>query len=202
MNIADLIAGGEGSTIEFKSSFGNKAIETVVAFANTKGGKIVIGIDDDKITIFNPGKLINLTVDEIRSDDYQSQLRNVLVAEAFYLTKKIEKYGTGFIRIREELKTFPNIKFNIQEKTNGVFVEFKKTTPKTTPKTIPKTTPKTTLSDTIINILVKEPSLTKVEIASRLDISVNTVKEYIRKLKKDGRLKRMGSSRTGYWEVL
>jgi ATP-dependent DNA helicase RecG len=194
MNIADLIAGGEGSTIEFKSSFGNKAIETVVAFANTKGGKIVIGIDDDKITIFNPGKLINLTVDEIRSDDYQSQLRNVLVAEAFYLTKKIEKYGTGFIRIREELKTFPNIKFNIQEKTNGVFVEFKKTTPKTTPKT--------TLSDTIINILVKEPSLTKVEIASRLDISVNTVKEYIRKLKKDGRLKRMGSSRTGYWEVL
>jgi ATP-dependent DNA helicase RecG len=194
MNIADLIAGGEGSTIEFKSSFGNKAIETVVAFANTKGGKIVIGIDDDKITIFNPGKLINLTVDEIRSDDYQSQLRNVLVAEAFYLTKKIEKYGTGFIRIREELKTFPNIKFNIQEKTNGVFVEFKKTTPKTTPKT--------TLSDTIINILVKEPSLTKVEIASMLDISVNTVKEYIRKLKKDGRLKRMGSSRTGYWEVL
>jgi ATP-dependent DNA helicase RecG len=46
MNIADLIATGEGSTIEFKSSFGNKVIETVVAFANANGGKIIIGVND------------------------------------------------------------------------------------------------------------------------------------------------------------
>lgn len=48
MNIQDLIAQGESSTIEFKSSFGNKAIETIVAFANSEGGKVVLGVYDDK----------------------------------------------------------------------------------------------------------------------------------------------------------
>lgn len=31
---------------------------------------------------------------------------NKLIAEAFYLTKKIEKYGSGFIRSRKELETY------------------------------------------------------------------------------------------------
>jgi ATP-dependent DNA helicase RecG len=36
----------EDSFTEFKSSFSEKVIETLVAFANTKGGKVLVGIDD------------------------------------------------------------------------------------------------------------------------------------------------------------
>jgi len=32
--------------LEFKSSFNNDVIETLTAFANTKGGKVLIGIND------------------------------------------------------------------------------------------------------------------------------------------------------------
>jgi ATP-dependent DNA helicase RecG len=46
---------------------------------------------------------------------YQSRLRNKLIAEAFYLTKNIEKYGSGFIRIRKELETYPEIIFAVEE---------------------------------------------------------------------------------------
>ncbi len=45
--IEELIKQGESETVEFKTSFGKDAIETAVAFANTRGGSILIGVSDD-----------------------------------------------------------------------------------------------------------------------------------------------------------
>ena len=39
-----LIAGGESQTLEFKSSFQKEVMETISAFANAGGGKIMIGV--------------------------------------------------------------------------------------------------------------------------------------------------------------
>ncbi|HVW58935.1 MAG TPA: ATP-binding protein, partial [Puia sp.] len=36
----------ENNHTEFKSSFSDAVIETLTAFANTKGGRVLIGIDD------------------------------------------------------------------------------------------------------------------------------------------------------------
>lgn len=47
--ISDIIENGENLTTEFKTSFGNEVIETLVAFANAKGGKVLIGVSDDKV---------------------------------------------------------------------------------------------------------------------------------------------------------
>ena len=45
------IASGESETVEFKNSFDREIIETLAAFANTKGGKVFVGISDKgKIT--------------------------------------------------------------------------------------------------------------------------------------------------------
>ncbi|PWD97742.1 AlbA family DNA-binding domain-containing protein [Marinilabilia rubra] len=44
-NINNLILEGENETVEFKTSFNNEVIETLVAFANTKGGNILIGVN-------------------------------------------------------------------------------------------------------------------------------------------------------------
>lgn len=38
------------------------------------------------------------------------------MAEAFYLTGDIERYGTGFVRIRESLQSYPEITFSIEER--------------------------------------------------------------------------------------
>lgn len=45
--ISDIIAQGESETLEFKERFNTEIIETAVAFANTRGGRILIGISDD-----------------------------------------------------------------------------------------------------------------------------------------------------------
>ena len=44
--IRALIRQGESETLEFKESFGREAIETICAFANTKGGALLIGVND------------------------------------------------------------------------------------------------------------------------------------------------------------
>ena len=48
MNIKNIIEQGEGQYIEFKEIFNKHVIETIVAFANTQGGNILIGVNDKK----------------------------------------------------------------------------------------------------------------------------------------------------------
>ncbi|MCF0054194.1 RNA-binding domain-containing protein [Dyadobacter sp. CY356] len=43
----------ENSNTEYKSSFSDAVIETLVAFANTKGGQIFIGLNDDGLPVKN-----------------------------------------------------------------------------------------------------------------------------------------------------
>jgi ATP-dependent DNA helicase RecG len=77
---------------------------------------VVIKIFDDRIVFTNPGRLMgNLTVADLQRDDYVSVLRNKLLAEAFYLTGDIEKYGTGFVRVREWLRTYPEVSYSLEE---------------------------------------------------------------------------------------
>ena len=42
-----LIKEGEGLTIEFKERFTSRIDQDIVAFANSKGGKILLGVSDN-----------------------------------------------------------------------------------------------------------------------------------------------------------
>ena len=56
---AKLIDSGESGTVELKKSFGKEAIETIAAFANSEGGFVCIGVN-------NQGELKGVTAtDEV-----------------------------------------------------------------------------------------------------------------------------------------
>ena len=44
MNLHSLLNSGESETLEFKEKFDDRTIESAVAFANAKGGMILIGV--------------------------------------------------------------------------------------------------------------------------------------------------------------
>ncbi|MDO9110838.1 MAG: ATP-binding protein [Desulfatirhabdiaceae bacterium] len=51
------IQDGESETVELKSSFDREVIETLVAFANAKGGRVFVGVaDSGRITGIDAGK--------------------------------------------------------------------------------------------------------------------------------------------------
>ena len=188
MNIADLqniISLGESETLEFKSSFNAEVIETLVAFANTNGG--------------------NLTVEDLRTDDYQSNTRNKLIAEAFYLTKDIEKYGSGYIRVRKEIREYPTMSFNYKEMGNGFIIHLKYDEQKISanvPKDVPKDVPKEKRMEFILELIKANSKITIQQIADKCNVSVKTVKRDIEKLKTGNIIKRQGGRKEGYWELL
>jgi ATP-dependent DNA helicase RecG len=64
----------------------------------------------------------NLTVESLKTNTYQAYARNKLISEAFYLTVDIEKYGSGFRRIRNEIKRYPSMELVCEEVPNGFLV--------------------------------------------------------------------------------
>lgn len=156
---------------------------------------IVIKIFDDRIIFTSPGKLYGgLKIEDLARDDYVSSIRNKLVAEAFYLMGDIEKYGTGFIRIRRQLIDYPGAGFHMSEVGDFFRVELSKTTQKTTQKK--------SLREQILQLIAENPKISQREAAEALGLSFNTVKEYFTMLKKENRIKRLGGRKEGYWEIL
>jgi len=68
-DIGILLAEGEGLRVEFKSSFDNKVIETLVAFANTSGGSVLIGISDDR-------KVSGVTINHESAQNWLNEIKN------------------------------------------------------------------------------------------------------------------------------
>ncbi len=69
MSIVELIHTGENQHTEFKASFQKEVIETVVAFANSQGGQIVVGVAND-------GKQLGVSLTPETLKDWLNQIKN------------------------------------------------------------------------------------------------------------------------------
>ena len=155
----------------------------------------VIKVFDDHIEFFNPGSLPDgLTVDQLIRGDYSPSIRNKQIATVFKEAGIIEKYGSGIKRVLEAFNKYDLPQPVFEEIQNGFKVSVFKTTQKTTQKTQTR--------DQILVLLSRNPKMTRKDLAIALEKSPNTVKGHIAKLKTDGQLKRIGSDRNGYWEVI
>ena len=171
---------------------------------------IQIKIFDNRITIFNPGGLYgDITIDDLKTDDYQSSARNKLIVEAFYLTGDIEKYGTGYRRIRKAISDYPTMKFDYKEMQGGYLVEFSydeqkkdETINNKQVKVVEKVVEKVNNNQRKILFFIKDnPSITASELSKEIDISIRKIQENISKLKSLGLLVRIGPDKGGHWEV-
>ncbi|MFC1802732.1 helix-turn-helix domain-containing protein [Thermoproteota archaeon] len=58
LDLHEIIRRGESHTVEFKATLSGEFLETVVSFANTSGGIILMGVaDDGRVTGFSPNKI-------------------------------------------------------------------------------------------------------------------------------------------------
>lgn len=57
------------------------------------------------------------------------------------------------------------------------------------------------IEEEMISLIQREPALSQRQIADRMNMNLNTVKYYIRKLQEQGRLERVGTNRKGHWIV-
>lgn len=161
-------------------------LNAVVHRDYTNSSDIQIKIFDDRITIFSPGKLYGgLTIADLSTDHYQSRLRNKLIAEAFYMTKNIEKYGSGFIRIRKELEAYPEIVFAAEEIGGGVLVTFGQ-----------GEGVKGGVEE-VLNYIRMNPGVKTSEIAVALEIPQRTLERWLKRLKDEDKISFKGAPKIG-----
>jgi ATP-dependent DNA helicase RecG len=132
------------------------------------------------------------------------------VANAFFRSGEIESWGRGIEKIfsacRKADSPPPNIhvdgydlwvEFQFSRdylagfKSGGVLDDKEKSSGKSSGKS----------SEIILKLLAKDSHLTIPELAEKLQISTRAVEKNLHKLQKAGRLKRIGPTRGGHWEV-
>ena len=190
-------------------------LNSIIHRSYSNAGDIKIKIFDNRITIFNPGRLYgNLTIDGLKSDDYHPSARNKLIVEAFFLTGDIEKYGTGFHRIRTAIKDYPGMRFNYKEVQDGFMSELRYNTvdktvdkikvPDRVPDKVPDRVPDnlTKNQSKIIQLLKTNNRLSLADLGRKIGMSKRKVLDNMNVLKDKGRIERIGSPRGGYWKVI
>jgi ATP-dependent DNA helicase RecG len=176
---------------------------------------IQIKIFDNAITLFNPGALFgDLTVEQLRGDDYHSRTRNKLIAEAFYLTGDIEKYGSGFIRVRDEIKTYPTMKFDYEESGDGFLVSLRYQEQKISSIPVSSEGINEGINEGIsegvnegVNELLEsirnDPGRRVPQLSDSLGIPTKTIERWIANLKRQGSIEYRGSKRSGgYYAII
>lgn len=146
--IKRLVYGGENETVEFKRKIAHpeKVIREIVAFANTKGGLLLVGVDDDR-TI--PGVkyaeeedyLMQKAISELCRPkiEYEtfvielSEKRSVLcykIASSltkphYAFEKKQHRYGKAFIRVNDRsIQASPEIRKILKFNNKPTDVQF------------------------------------------------------------------------------
>ena len=182
-------------------------LNAVVHRSYTNPNDIQIKIFDDSITVFSPGIFYGgISVADIQTDNYKSSLRNKLIAEAFYLTNNIEKYGSGFIRIRKALRDYPEVSLEIKEIGAGVELTFKQIGTHGEPQqkgglAAVGIESSVESSVEILDLIARKPHVTAKELAQLFGVTPRAIEKQIAKLKREGRLIRVGPNKGGHWQV-
>ena len=162
-----------------------------------------IKIFDQKITIFNPGRLYgDLTIEQLKTDSYPSRTRNKLIAEAFYLTGDIEKYGSGYQRIRKAIQDYPTMTFDYEESGDGYMVTVGYAQQKLTTQTNGGVTEGVTEGvnegvKKLLDFIKQNPGLRTTQIEAQLNVPVKTLERWLRQLKDQNAIEFKGATKTG-----
>ena len=121
----------------------------------------------------------------IQTDNDQLRLRKKLIAEAFYPANNIEKYGSGFIRIRKALRDYPEIEFEIKEFAGGVMATFAQ---------------REGLNVGVNELLAyveSHPGQRAGEMAVAFKLTQRTIERWLKQLKEKGLIEFRGAPKTG-----
>ncbi|WP_199878470.1 ATP-binding protein [Flavobacterium sp. RSP49] len=169
---------------------------------------IQIKIFDNYITFYNPGILYgNVTVEELNKDNYQAHARNKLIAEAFYLTGDIEKYGSGLIRIRKEIKEYPTMKMEFGEIQSGFLLTLRYTKQKISVRENEEVNVGVDVGvnvgvKTLLIFIENNPGTNALAMEKQFKVTQRTIERWIKTLREENKIEFKGVPKTGgYWKI-
>lgn len=174
-------------------------------------GQASIRIHDDRIVFKNPGA-VPFPIEHILNG-CESVPRNPTISRVFRLPGWAEIAGSGMMKIFNNWKEagykppvlknndpvhWFTIEFYESEAAKEENIEVKgSTTQETTQETAQETT-----QENIIRLIELNPYVTRKELAAKTGFSDSGVKYHLKKLTEEGRIRHIGPTKKGKWEVL
>lgn len=158
------------------------------------------------VSIYNPGPVIRgLDPLIFASGKVGSKIRNVLIASALYKYGFIDAFGTGFDRTFS-LCAKSGVEYKYREDEFGFTFIFERNplfiNDKINDKKNDKITPKsTTLDHRIVEAVKGNKYITIPELAALTGKSEATIHRHLDVLVKSGKIARVGSRKTGFWDI-
>lgn len=171
-----------------------------------------IDITPTRVEIYNPGDFPSgLSPEMFAQQRIKSMPRNKVILNTLFKSKDVELFGSGFRKVFSLCDKY-NIRIESTSAHGGfsfLFYRDKKNGNVTNNVTVDDTNePKQRKpvvrikTETKIYMLLKEdPTQTRDSLAKKTGRTVRTVQRCLDRLVAEGKIKRMGSNRTGYWEV-
>ena len=154
----------------------------------SSGIPIQISVYDDKLIIWNEGELPeNWTVAKLKVK-HPSRPYNPDIANAFFRSGLIESWGRGTIKIFNEAKAakIPVPIFRYED--NGFYVIFNYV--------------EVSVQQQVLDLIKDDPKITIAEMGNNLNTPVRTMNRILTGLKDENIIKRSGSKKEGFWEIL
>lgn len=165
---------------------------------------IQISVYPDKVMIWNPGQLPpDWTVAQLVGK-HSSQPFNPDVANAFFRAGLIESWGRGIERMMEACAAAGTPGPEFMAEATGLWTVFRFLPEHVLRVTAQETSVKTSVKTPvrILELLYENPEMTLDDVAQVIGITARSVQRASAKLVKEGRLRYVGPSRGGHWEVL
>lgn len=164
-----------------------------------RGDYILVSKYNNRLEIKSPGRLPNIvTVDNIFTTRFA---RNPIISRVLTEMELVRELNEGVPRVFAVMKEagLPEPKI-VETAANVTVVLYNGKTPMESKSVADVGSEKTT--EKIIRILEKRPYVTAAQLADELGITVDGVDYNIRKLKRLGRIVRIGGNKGGYWEII
>lgn len=168
-----------------------------------------ICIYPSKVTIYSPGTYASShKPEEYIKKNLQSSIRNEKIAKLLFLSKSIEQFGSGFKRINSLCKD-AKIKFSYESDEAGfTFIIHRNKVGEISPSKTNVTvnvTENVTLNKMeklVYQLLSSNPQYTREELAEKTSKTVRTIQRTLNSLRDKEYISRIGSDKTGSWEIL
>lgn len=154
----------------------------------SSGIPVQISVYEDKLIIWNEGELPeNWTVAKLKVK-HPSRPYNPDIANAFFRSGLIESWGRGTIKIFNEAKVAKTPVPIFRYEDNGFYVIFNFVEVK--------------VEQQVLDLIKDNSKITIAQMGEGLDIPVRTMNRILNDLKDKKIIKRSGSKKEGFWEIL
>lgn len=207
------VQSGEGTSRVEVPEIPVEAIREIVvnsfAHADYRGiSENEINITPTRVEIYNPGAFPSgLSPEMFARQRIRSMPRNKVILSTLYKSKDVELFGSGFRKVYALCDKY-SIRVEATYENDGFSFSFYRDTlqghvTENDTENVSNNTSATKIpTEMKVYVLLKEdPTQTREKLAEKTGRTVRTIQRALDKLAGDGKIRRIGSSKAGYWEV-